>query len=275
MSRSETTSRTVSEGETTHPVERQKPVAENLYTDSIREAPTTGDEAIDTVLKKNWTAIQTKRRMGRLVTLINIRLLDDDGLERQQDDNQADNVARLVSSTWQEMNTRVKINCSYGSILKHRTSGEVRYYHSSSNNASVFPKPVLIRTDTSLDEFFTDLAEIDIRELGSRSCPNTSWQLQSITNVTFYLYRFVGMGKIGCDRSTIPKHILNNRALLNARGDTDDRLCFFRCLALRLQCKCEKSNCKCSILRRRCRVNKQTKSLFIRYTTRIGMSVLI
>ena len=84
--------------------------------------------------------------MGRLVTLINIRLLDDNGLERQQEHNVADYVTRLVFSTWQEMNTRVKINCSYGSILKHRTTGEVRYYHSSSNNASVFSLIVITVT---------------------------------------------------------------------------------------------------------------------------------
>ena len=67
--------------------------------------------------------------------------------------------------------------------------------------------------------------------------------------ISFYLWKILGMGKIG-KATVLPDYITQHKALLSMNKSLQsglhytDNLCFFRCLSVKLKCKC-KSNCSC------------------------------
>jgi len=133
----------------------------------------------------------------------------------------------MLRAIWRETGCRVKANCSVGAVLQHKTSGEVRYFHSSFNNASLFPSPRLISSETDLQKFYADVRETDLREQAARRRPNTAWTLRFVSNVTFCFHKMTNMGQIGHTvigktsdeeeeekkkkESRLPDYILNNR----------------------------------------------------------------
>jgi hypothetical protein len=112
---------------------------------------------------------------------------------------------------------------------------------------------------------------VDLHEKASAIRASTEWNLHLITNVTFYVYKLLNMGKVGCG-GTIPKFIESNRHIL-ALGinrvtsrDYDDNLCFFRCLDVTLACECQRK-CVCRRVRDKC-----AKALLYNYVSYAGMT---
>jgi hypothetical protein len=127
-----------------------------------------------------------------------------------------------------------KINVSFGFILRHMETGELRYYHSSQNNSRFFDVPHLIRTEEDLEKFLDELQGQDILEYIRQQRPDTKWVVHLLTNVTFYVNKLFDH-PIGA-RLVLPDHILKNKAVAalvgGANGPYEDNLCFFRCLAV-------------------------------------------
>ena len=59
----------------------------------------------------------------------------------------ASTFTEMVHRIFREQTTAFKINVSFGFILLHMETGELRYYHSSQNNSRFFDVPHLIRTE--------------------------------------------------------------------------------------------------------------------------------
>ena len=59
----------------------------------------------------------------------------------------ASTFTEMVHRIFREQTTAFKINVSFGFILRHMETGELRYYHSSQNNSRFFDVPHLIRTE--------------------------------------------------------------------------------------------------------------------------------
>ena len=142
-----------------------------------------------------------------------------------------------------------KIAVSVGSILEKEplpdeveetSENQVMYYHSSSNNASLFylddnsaEKYRPVRSDTDIQEIITFIRERD----WSVSKPDTKWKLVGNVHGSITILRVHGQqgGLIG--RLTYIPGFLRRRGLLHFNRDTQgrrihqDNLCFFRCLA--------------------------------------------
>ena len=120
-----------------------------------------------------------------MVDVVNVMLWRRDGLE-------VDGLNRVwphLHRVWNESRSRFKINASHGCLLEHKTTGEVRYFHSSSNNATIAPRPVTIASLEELRDFCHTVIEFDLAEESLRRRPDTSWRLRAITNLTFYVYK--------------------------------------------------------------------------------------
>ena len=75
--------------------------------------------------------------------------------------------------------------------------GELRYFQAFSNNAALFAAPRLVSSESALRTVYTEFTGIDLRRDGFHRHPDASWCLRTITNVSFYFYKLLGMGKIG------------------------------------------------------------------------------
>ena len=206
------------------------------------------DEATNVILQKYWSAIRTKLHTRPVLDILNIRTWNG-GEGEDKNDRVPDNpgVWEILRNVWRNTNCRVKINCSLGIILENRRSGELRYFHSSANNATEFPSPVSISTEHELSEFYDSLIQKNLYEQARLRRPSTSWMVRHITNITFFVYKQVGMGKVGSVKDPVlalPEYIRCNRSIMGMFRDIhrgirfDDALCFFRCLAAYNRCNC-------------------------------------
>ena len=70
-----------------------------------------------------------------------------------------------------------------------------------------------------------------------------SWKVRFVTSITFYLDKLLGAGLIGDGRVSLPDYIRNNRYVVRIDKNNgqvfEDNLCFFRCLAMQLDCLCD------------------------------------
>lgn len=214
---------------------------------------------LEKLLKFYETSIDTYLKRGKILDVFNFRI-----------QNQTEDIREKFLELWHsKQSTRIKVNCSPGFILKHKTTDEYRYYHSSHNNSRLFDKPFLIKSERDVFTFIDKVTSTDILEWVQKQRPSSSWQVVSVTNVSFYIWKILGMGKIG-HPTVLPDYISNHKAILSMNqnlrhgGLYEDNLCFFRCLSVKLLCKC-KTTCLCK------RVNERhARSLFGKYSRQSG-----
>ena len=257
----------------TNPHIKQSQIS-NLMADNMVNAPVTGDDHLDQCLRTNWSAIKTKVRRGALIETINIRILGDNGIMLTVEERMM-TIHHVMTHIWTSLASASKVNCSYGSILMHKTNGENRYHHVSSNNATVFNTPSIIRSRQDMEEFCDRLGQIDVELMATNRRPNTSWKLRLLTNVSFYIYKIPGMENIGAGKRRAPKifpaYLQNSKALRGVGQNFDDNLCFFRCLAVRMSCTCSGDICKC--VKRFDKFERDTVHLYQEFVTKSGQDV--
>ena len=217
--------------------------------DELDAPPRTEDEELNAVIQSNWGAIRSRRRLGRVMETLTVRIWNGALTEA---DERLPEIWNVLRDVWRENPGSLKINCSFGCILENKNDGSLRYFHASSNNATLFSSPRLIRAEEDLEEFYTELSDSDLRQHMMLQRPSTVWRLRHITNVSFYFYHLLFTGKVGCGDDPIPSHVRTNRYIWTYeryKGKmVKDNLCFFRCLAASLNCKCGGSKdgkCQC------------------------------
>lgn len=184
----------------------------------------------DQVLRRNWQSIRRGLRSHTYVDILNCRLFRFDG------DQSPGSVWENLLACWNRFRTGAKINCSVGCLLRHVTNGSFRYFHSSSNNAALFPTAQTVVSENQLREVYERYNGVDVREEASQRRPNTAWSLVAVTNVTFYIYKLQDVSRIGSAQD-VPDYVKTNRflwSMIACRKTGQvylDNLCFFRCLA--------------------------------------------
>ena len=98
----------------------------------------------------------------------------------------------------------------------------------------------LVRNREDLQQVRSALENLDVFEWARQQRPNSKWVVMDITNATFYVTK---LRDHPIRRSTrLPKYVLENSAIvsLDCNEQTglpyEDKLCFFRCLALHRGC---------------------------------------
>ena len=181
-------------------------------------------------------------------------------------------IADAFLRVWHESRWKAKVNASVGCILVHKTTGRYRYFHSSVNNGTLFDKPKILSTGSEAEEFIEDVNSLDLEERAFRARPNTEWRLFAMTNMTFYFYKMIGISRAGSP-DQLPSYIKRNRHLLSLVSDAkngkqyNDKLCFFRCLAVLRDCRCDEGKCRCSRSK-----SRTVKSLLRQYMDAKGIT---
>ncbi|CAB4021097.1 Zinc finger and SCAN domain-containing 22, partial [Paramuricea clavata] len=181
--------------------------------------------------REHWRAIRTRQSRGnRVQDWYNYRL---SSLNMGQLVNDIDRI-------FEDQSTVFKLNLSFGFVLFNNETEQMQYHHPSANNNRVFDSPFQINNRDDLVQVRTALENIDIHEWANKQRPNSKWIVMDITNVTFYVTKLRDH-PIG--RSVrLPKYVLENPAIVSLDCDKntglpyEDKLCFFRCLALHRGC---------------------------------------
>lgn len=93
----------------------------------------------------------------------------------------------MTQRIFNEQTTVFRINVSFGFILRNIETGEMRYYHSSHNNARFLEIPHWVRNQDDLKKFIDELNRNDLLEHIRQQRPDTKCVLQLVTNITFYV----------------------------------------------------------------------------------------
>jgi hypothetical protein len=180
-----------------------------------------------------------------VVDVVNVRLWD------PEDEDYSVDVAEKLLAAWNTSRWRCKVNASVGCLLARRADERYRYFHSSSNNATLLDAPRVISDTNEMRALVNDVMSMDLQREGIQRRPNTEWRLHAVTNVTFYVYKMEGMTRVGCPDVDVPDYLKKNRGLFLLVTNPctgrpyDDRLCFFRCLAVAVSCRCPGERCVC------------------------------
>ena len=195
--------------------------------DDLTEPPPQQDSDLQDVLTEHWSSIRSHVARGPVQTRYNFRLssMDTRALDHRR--------------IFQEQTTAVKVNLSYGFILKHTTSGRFKYYHSSCNCCGRYlDEPSLVTDVETFEAFLERIHEQDILQWAIAQRPNSDWICVSVTNVTFFVNKIL-QHRIGCVGISLPTYLKRNKAIVTLEKDNNskpylDNLCLFRCLGLHL-----------------------------------------
>lgn len=194
---------------------------------------------VEELYRRNSPAISTYHRPGKFLDILNFEV------GTSINDIRAPSL-KAYSDT---VTTRVKANVSFGFILRHRTTDQLRYFHSSVNNSSLFDKPITVGRLSEFERFIDTIIQTDLMAWIQQRRPNTSWVVHKLTNVSIYLCKMLGTSLIG-QSVPLPLFLTRSKSVLTLTHNYKtgapftDRLCFFRALSLVLACPC-KTRCRC------------------------------
>ena len=143
-------------------------------------------------------------------------------------------ISALAKQVFDTQASSFKIAISLGYILKNNETNELCYYWPSQNNQLLVDTPRLIRTEGDMVDLCDVILQKDLQKLVTY--PNTKYTFVKCTNVSFYVTRLSNVA-IGAPID-LPEYLQRNMGLysLTKAKQTgkpyDDRLCFFRALAL-------------------------------------------
>ena len=127
-----------------------------------------------------------------------------------------------------------KLNFTLGFILRHRETGEYRYFVPHSNN-TLFSRPVRIDRPSSWREVFAEMSDEALTSYVTNHRQDTKWIPLLITNIRVQIYHLgITMGK-----GVLPEFITDSRVIVGLSKDRkgkpyDDNLCALRCLAFHI-----------------------------------------
>ena len=185
-----------------------------------------GSELPDVIIQ-NWGSIRTHTSHGPVQSRYNFNLMT------------SDTVGLELGHIFTDQTTAFKLNISYGFILRNRTSGRYRYYHSSCNCCGRYlDEPSLITNADTFENFLERINKPDILKWALSQRPNSDWVVEIVTNATIFVNRIL-QHPIGCVGIVLPPYVKFNKALTALEKDHHsrpyvDNLCLFRCLGLYL-----------------------------------------
>ena len=218
-----------------HPVMDQ-PRVHLLQEEAVEfpDAPEDIGDELNLTISNDWSSVRTHHLSGRpLQDTYNFRMVQG-AISLNPGINEED----AIQVVFDNLQSRAKVNISFGLVLRQSVTGELRYFHSSANNARFFEEPFSIGSQEDLDRMLAELRRIDVAEFGRQQRPDTKWVVESITNITIFVNKLTKF-PIGAAVIELPPYVANiNRGLtklvrnLHNGAPYTDELCFFRCLTL-------------------------------------------
>ncbi len=127
-----------------------------------------------------------------------------------------------------------KLNMAFGYILRHKVTGELRYFIAF-DNEPIFDKPIYISKASDLLRLKRKLSRLDINEYIFNMRIDTSWTPYLITNLTFFIQN---TGFTLGNALELPQFLVDKKSIIGLtksyKGNHtfSDNLCLFRALTI-------------------------------------------
>ena len=182
---------------------------------------------VRSLYRQHWSSIRQHFHRGRPVQdVYNFRL------------TQLNSLGSYLTAIFDDQPQAFRINYSFGYILRHKDTEQLRYFYGSTNNARVLDEPRHLDSRTALSALLTDVSAQDPLAWAQHQRPNTKWAVEMVTNVVFFVHKLPTQPMVGAGTVTLPDYLANNKGLhtlvCGKHGPYQDHLCLFRCLALHL-----------------------------------------
>ena len=131
-----------------------------------------------------------------------------------------------------------KVNLAFGSILKKKEDGGLRYFYAHENN-TLLDRSKLVCTHDDLAKLQDFLNKTDVKESCSRERMNTKWRFYKLTNLIVFAALLKDV-PVGCKNAVLPELLSRNGTINfltyeeNTRQPYNDNLCLLRALVLHL-----------------------------------------
>lgn len=211
------------------PTKRKK---QNEWVEDVSEdSPTFKEEAFNTIYHQHWSSIKSHGFSGPNQEIVNFRW------PRMEDVISPPDWRSALNTVFERQAHPFKINLSHSYILQHSETGAYRFFHASQNNARALDFPRLISNRHDFEVFLSELENQDVLEYARHQRPDSKWSVRNVVSTSFYINPIWGF-TIGCCQDPLPDCITRNRYIHGLRCDAnkglpyEDKLCFFRCLAL-------------------------------------------
>ena len=213
----------------------------NPPADLLRGKP----EAEQEMLRKNWVSLKSYSHKSKIQSVFNLRLTDRDVVPR-------------LDAIFRDQKGAFKVNASLGSMLRNKNTGELRYYHSSINNARMFEEPFQIQGPEDFQKFVDEIKSVDFNENPNVDKESSEWVTHDITNISIYVNHLDH--SIRVNNSKTSRHKCGTVTIASAHNQ-----CFFACLAAHLNPDQLKRylNRETGCLR----LKRQTMTLYEQYTS--------
>ena len=184
------------------------------------------DEAFRHVYRVNRPIILERYREGSIEAVYNFPV-----------DNTVtvDQLMAFADQVFSRQTSAFKLNLTFGYILRHRETGEVRYFRPFEHEG-ILDAPIYISSRRDLDRLERMLRNLNLLELLLMQRPDTKWVIELLTNVRFAVFKTTFL--LGNSDEPVPQYIKNNKSIYSLVSDKrtgkvfEDNLCAFRCLAL-------------------------------------------
>lgn len=144
-------------------------------------------------------------------------------------------ISQAADDIYNQQDHAFKLNLSFGVILRHRETGEYRYFRPFYND-SVLDRPLYISRRRDLRTLVLRLRRKDLFTILLQHRPDTKWVPVLVTNFRFTIFHtFYPIGDL---HGPLPEYIKENRSLVTLEINDrtgyayEDHFCAFRCLAL-------------------------------------------
>ena len=110
-------------------------------------------EVVKEGITKNWVSIRNYSHKGKILSVYNVRLGTDATIDKSK-----------FYPIFEHQDRTFKVDASVGTFLRKKDTGEIRYWHSSNNNARLNDKPTLIQDREDFDQFVDEIADRNLGE---------------------------------------------------------------------------------------------------------------
>ena len=92
---------------------------------------------------------------------------------------------------FENQKTKFKINVSFGGIMRHKETSDLRYWHASHGEDRLLYFPRLIRHAEDFEEFLHEIAMNDVVEWTRLQRPDTKEIVDMMTNAVIFITKII------------------------------------------------------------------------------------
>ena len=128
------------------------------------------------IYERNWSTINQSVKTWKFKDVYHFPVID------------IGNILHLLRDTLNNYNRAIKINASFGFILRERLTDELKFFHPS-NNTKLFDIPKMIQNPEDLKKLEEEFEKVDIVNYARKQRPSTKWIVDRIVCMRLDIFK--------------------------------------------------------------------------------------